>query len=79
MKEELIAQVTQILFNERQGIRKGDEVQHSCAFHDDAHPSAHFNRAKGVFNCFACGEKGTVFKLAAKLGIVMEGSNHDRR
>ena len=31
--------------------------------HDDAHPSASLNLGKGLFNCLACGEGGSVVDL----------------
>jgi DNA primase len=38
-----------------------------CPFHQEKSASFHVLDAKGIFNCFGCGEKGDVFKLAQKL------------
>ncbi|MBI4337354.1 MAG: hypothetical protein HY683_05950 [Chloroflexi bacterium] len=38
-----------------------------CPYHDDQHPSLKMNQ-RG-FRCMACGEKGSLDKLAAKLGL----------
>lgn len=38
-----------------------------CPFHQEKTPSFHVLDAKGIFNCFGCGEKGDVFTLAMKL------------
>lgn len=52
---------------EKRGIKissvRGDEVIAHCPFHIDAHPSFAANLRKGVFICFACGERGTFRKL----------------
>src|SRR5262245_46953422 len=38
-----------------------------CPFHQEKTPSFHVLDAKGIFNCFGCGEKGDVFALAIRL------------
>lgn len=38
-----------------------------CPFHQEKSPSFHVLDAKGIFNCFGCGEKGDIFGLAMKL------------
>jgi DNA primase len=38
-----------------------------CPFHQEKSPSFHVLDAKGLYNCFGCGEKGDVFGLAMKL------------
>jgi DNA primase len=38
-----------------------------CPFHQEKSASFHVLDAKGIFNCFGCGEKGDVFTLAMKL------------
>lgn len=44
--------------------------------HDDTNPSMRIDRVLGVYNCFACGHKGNLFKLydveASKVGIKRE-------
>ena len=43
-------------------------VRHAalCPFHDDKHPSLHFNLKKNRYKCFACGESGDVIDLVMK-------------
>lgn len=52
---------------EKLGIKvtkqRGDEVIAHCPFHHDRTPSFAANLRKGVFICFACGEKGTFRRL----------------
>lgn len=56
----------------------GDEVLSLCPFHEDSKPSFHFNVRKGLFICFACGEKGSAKKLAKKLGqVILEDQTVD--
>lgn len=50
-------------------VRAGDEVYALCPFHDDSKPSFAFNVSKGVFVCYACGERGTISKLLAHLRV----------
>ncbi len=38
-----------------------------CPFHQEKSASFHVLDAKGIYNCFGCGEKGDVFTLAMKL------------
>ncbi len=38
-----------------------------CPFHQEKSASFHVLDAKGIFNCFGCGEKGDLFTLAMKL------------
>ena len=38
-----------------------------CPFHQEKSASFHILDAKGIFNCFGCGEKGDVFGLTMKL------------
>ena len=44
---------------------KGDYVI-SCPFHDDKTPSMVISSKKNVFNCFGCGESGTVIDWVMK-------------
>jgi putative DNA primase/helicase len=48
-----------------------------CPFHDDQHPSLRIS-AKG-FKCLACGEKGNLHRLAAKLGLAIPPTNKVRK
>jgi len=43
-----------------------DEYLVQCAFHDDDKPSLSVNTGKKLFNCHACGEKGSIPRLFAK-------------
>ena len=38
-----------------------------CPFHEDHNPSLSVDREKGLFNCFGCGESGTVVDVVMKL------------
>jgi hypothetical protein len=54
--------------SQRVELRKaGKEYKGLCPFHDDKHPSLSVNDDKGVFHCFACGERGDVFDFIMKL------------
>lgn len=44
-----------------------------CPFHNDKNPSLSVDKKVGMFHCWACGEKGTLYKLVAKL----EGISYD--
>lgn len=56
----------------RQGRRHGDEISFLCVAHDDATPSADWNRRKGTWHCMACGAGGPSADLAQRLGIRVE-------
>ena len=47
-------------------------VRHTalCPFHNDTHPSLHFNRGKNRYKCFACGASGDVVDLVMKYNNV---------
>ncbi len=45
----------------------GAERMALCPFHDDRSPSCSINIEKNVFQCFACGEKGTILDFVAKM------------
>ena len=53
------------LFPEAKTTGRDQLIVH-CPFHDDATPSLSVNTAAGLFNCFACGEKGNGFDLYMK-------------
>lgn len=55
----------------KQATTSGDEVLSLCPFHQDSSPSFHFNVRKGLFICFACGEKGSAKKLARRLDMAL--------
>ena len=50
---------------ERLGIKV---VRHTalCPFHEDRHPSLHFDRKRNRFKCFACGAGGNVIDLVMR-------------
>lgn len=54
----------------RQGRPSGGEIEFQCPVHDDTHPSAGWNKKKGVWNCLACGAKGDSADLARRLGVL---------
>ena len=37
-----------------------------CPFHDDRHPSLHFDVRRNRFKCFSCGESGDVIDLVMR-------------
>lgn len=68
---KLKEQVSLLRLVESQGYQpkkhgtKGDYVI-SCPFHDDKTPSMVISSKKNVFNCFGCGESGTVIDWVMK-------------
>lgn len=46
-----------------------------CPYRDDHHPD-NFSVSSRGFKCFACNEKGSLRKLAEKLGIKIPKSDH---
>ena len=50
---------------ERLGLRISRHVS-LCPFHDDRHPSLHFNVHKNRFRCYVCGEQGRTIDLVMK-------------
>lgn len=79
-KDELIGQVAQKLLAERKGEKRaGAEIRHECVFEIHPDPEAYFNTDKGVFKCTACKARGSVFKLAEKLGITVQVTKGDRQ
>lgn len=69
--EKLKREVSLLRLVESQGYQpkkhgtKGDYVI-SCPFHDDKTPSMVISSKKNVFNCFGCGESGTVIDWVMK-------------
>ena len=47
-------------------VKKGSSHEMNCPFHDDATPSLKVSESKNVFNCFGCGESGTVIDWIMK-------------
>ena len=50
---------------ERLGLRISRHVS-LCPFHDDRHPSLHFNVRKNRYRCYVCGEYGRTIDLVMK-------------
>lgn len=74
MKQETIAQF--LTRNLKVTSKSGFEWQATCPFHQDSTPSFSFNIKKGLFICYACGEKGNTKKLIEFLNggsVVEEG------
>jgi DNA primase len=46
---------------------RGAEKMTWCPFHDDSSPSCSINLEKKLFNCFACGESGSILDFVAKM------------
>ncbi|MHB1162478.1 MAG: hypothetical protein ACYC3V_19420 [Chloroflexota bacterium] len=67
--QELISLVVAHLLGLPGSKLTGPELKHRCQFHDDAHASASLNTISGAWNCKACGERGHVKKMAARLNI----------
>ena len=47
-------------------VKEGNSYSMNCPFHDDATPSLKISESKNVFNCFGCGESGTVIDWIMK-------------
>lgn len=52
----------------------GAEYKVRCPFHNDSHASASFNSDKGLFICYACGEKANSRRIAEQTNGVVVGS-----
>lgn len=44
-------------------IKFGGSKLYSCPYHKDNHPSCSIDAEKGLFNCFSCGNKGTLRRV----------------
>lgn len=44
-----------------------DDYVISCPFHDETEPSARISISTGMFHCFGCEEKGSIYKVLAKI------------
>lgn len=51
-------------------IKRGQRGNYSalCPFHDDKVNSFSFHEATGLWQCFACGEKGNIYQFLEKVG-----------
>ncbi len=47
-------ELSHVKWNGKEGLAK-------CPFHEDKNPSLSVNPESGLFNCFACGQKGSIF------------------
>jgi|AGTN01.1.fsa_nt_gi DNA primase (bacterial type) len=51
--------------------RLGVQIEHGgfarCPFHNERTPSLHFDRNRGIFKCFGCGEGGDAITLMSKM------------
>lgn len=48
-------------------VDKGDQYLLCCPFHEDVDPSFRIMKKVGIWNCFSCGQSGTLLKLVYKL------------
>lgn len=56
------------LLNGRNFKIRGQNLRCSCPFHDeDTHPSFSIDLEKGMYNCFACGTKGSITNFVAEM------------
>ena len=66
-------EVERILIAERQGKRRGGEIDFLCPAHPNTEPGpAAWNRKRDTWNCLACGAGGTTKQLAGLIGIAVE-------
>jgi len=52
--------------------KKGNSYKGLCPFHADNNPSMSVSKEKKVYNCFSCGEKGTVINFVSKFENISE-------
>ncbi len=67
--EKIKTEVSLLELVKRQGYevkKQGKDYAIRCPFHDDKTPSMMISPAKNVFNCFGCGESGTVIDWVMK-------------
>jgi len=48
----------------------GDEAIFCCPFHGDSNPSMSMNIKSGLYNCFSCGEKGSIISFISKIDSI---------
>ena len=72
MKNEELEKIRATPIEEVAGELGMRVVRHTalCPFHNDTHPSLHFNRGKNRYKCFACGASGDVVDLVMKYNNV---------
>lgn len=67
--ERIKSEVSLLELVKRQGYevkKQGKDYAIRCPFHDDKTPSMMISPTKNVFNCFGCGESGTVIDWVMK-------------
>ncbi len=50
-------------------LDKGEQYLMCCPFHDDVDPSFRIMKKLGIWNCFSCGQSGTLLKLVHRLSV----------
>ncbi len=50
-------------------VDKGEQYLLCCPFHEDADPSFRIMKRTGIWNCFSCGQSGTLLKLIHRLSV----------
>lgn len=82
---EINRKIIELLGMSQNVKEEGNQMCH-CPFHKDNHPSCSVNINKGIFNCFSCGEHGTLRSLYRdltgksinqELGIKWDGKQSD--
>jgi hypothetical protein len=76
---ELVAAVDHTVQGRNARLLSHGEIAFTCPNRErhanrDAHPSARWNREKGVWHCDVCGAGGGVVDLARRLGLTLAGS-----
>lgn len=51
----------------KSAVDKGEQYLICCPFHEDADPSFRIMKRAGIWNCFSCGQSGTLLKLIHRL------------
>lgn len=74
----LRAGISRELVRSRAGKGNAGKFKYRCFAHDDEHPSAEWDEAKGVWWCYACKSGGGALDLARGLGIDV-AAYHERR
>ncbi len=72
MTDDLRSHIEHALMRDRQGKRRGQEIDFLCVAHDNTQPGpASWNPKKGMWNCLSCGEHGNSDDLARRLGLTV--------
>lgn len=67
---DLRQEIEHRLIKDRQGRRRGGEIDFLCVSHENTQPGpASWNPKKASWNCLSCGDHGSSEDLARKLGI----------